>query len=88
VALGATMTDVVRTVLWDASRPLLCGLAAGVVAAVFLSRFLTSLLFEIRGYDPASYAGASLFLLVVGALACLWPAWKAAVRNPVEALRE
>jgi putative ABC transport system permease protein len=87
VALGATPTRVVATVLWGALAPLAAGLAAGVVGALLLSRFLVSLLYEISGADPVAYLVAGVLLLAIGALASARPAWRAAVGDPLEALR-
>ncbi|MGH9628873.1 MAG: ABC transporter permease, partial [Bryobacteraceae bacterium] len=87
VALGATPWRVVTTTLRDAMIPLGIGVAIGVIAALLLSRLLTSLLYEISTADPATYLGAGALLLVIGAFASARPAWRAAVGDPLEALR-
>jgi ABC-type lipoprotein release transport system permease subunit len=78
---------VVTTVLRDAMLPLCAGLAVSVVAALLLTRVLGSVLYEISGADPATYAGASALLLGIGMLASIRPAWRAAVADPLVALR-
>ncbi len=87
VALGATPRDVVAVILRGAMLPLAAGLAVSVVAALVLSRLLASLLYEIRGTDPATYLGAAVLLLAIGAAASVRPAWRAASGDPLAALR-
>jgi ABC-type lipoprotein release transport system permease subunit len=65
----------------------LCGSAIGVVLAMFLARGLESLLFEVRGTDPATLAGACVLLLVVALLASWLPARRAARVDAAIALR-
>ena len=87
VALGATPGQVMAIVFRDAMLPLAAGLTLSVVAAFFLSRLLASLLYEIGGSDPVTYAGAGLLLLAIGAVASLRPARHAALADPLDALR-
>jgi putative ABC transport system permease protein len=87
VALGATPARVVADVLRDALTPLCVGLAVSVVAALLLARLLSSILYEISGTDPVTYAGAAALILIIGAAASAQPAWKAASRDPLTALR-
>lgn len=87
VALGATPRNVAAEILRDAMAPLACGLTLGLVAAFWLSRLLQSLLYEITATDPAAYAVAVVVLLGVGLVASIQPAWRAAVRDPLQALR-
>jgi ABC-type antimicrobial peptide transport system permease subunit len=87
VALGATPRDVVAVILRGAMVPLCVGLAVSVVAALLLSRLMASVLYETRGTDPVTYVSAGVLLLMIGAAASARPAWKAAVGDPVKALR-
>jgi ABC-type lipoprotein release transport system permease subunit len=52
-----------------------------------MSRLLTSLFYEISGTDPMAYALAVVVLLGMGLLASIGPAWRAAARDPLPALR-
>jgi putative ABC transport system permease protein len=87
MALGAQASDVVRLALKQGMRPVLAGLAVGVLGAVWASRLLSSFLFGVGGRDPFTIAGASLILLGVAALACWLPARRAARIDPMMALR-
>jgi putative ABC transport system permease protein len=87
VALGATPADVIRAIVRGAMVPLITGLAISGLAALFLSRLLGSILYEIKGTDPVTYIGAGAVLLAIGALASARPAWRAAAGDPVRALR-
>ena len=87
VALGATPRRVVGLILHDTMIPLAAGLASGLVAALLLSRVLTSLLYEISSTDPSTYLGAGALLLAIEAAASARPAWKAAIGDPRGALR-
>jgi ABC-type lipoprotein release transport system permease subunit len=52
-----------------------------------LTRVLASVLYEISGADPITYVGASALLLTIGVAASIRPAWRAAVADPLVALR-
>jgi len=68
-------------------RLALSGVAAGALAAAWLTRFLASLLFEVRAGDPITFAGVALLLLAASALAAWLPARRAAAVDPMVALR-
>jgi putative ABC transport system permease protein len=87
VALGAAPRDVVTIILRSAMIPLGVGVAVSVVAAVLLSRLLTSVLYEISSTDPVTYLGAGMLLLGIGAAASILPAWRAATRDPMQTLK-
>ena len=87
MALGASRIDVLRMVLGQGMAPVVTGLTMGAVAALLVGRYLASLLFEISPRDPWAFTAASLVLLVVAAAACLVPARRATLVNPVDALR-
>ncbi len=87
MALGADRSDVLRMVLGQGMAPVLGGLAAGAIAAALLAQLLAGLLFEVNPRDPVSFAAAGAVLLVVAAAACLVPARRATLVDPLEALR-
>jgi putative ABC transport system permease protein len=74
-------------VLREAATVILIGLAAGIVGALAASRFLQTLLFEVRPGDPLTIASVSLVLAVVGLAACYAPARRATQVDPLIALR-
>jgi predicted permease len=87
IALGARPRAVVRLILAQALALALAGVALGGLGAIFLSRLLSGMLFEVRATDPATYAGIA-FLLTVTAVVAAWrPARRAAAVDPMVALR-
>ena len=90
MALGAKRWDVLRMVLGQGLRLTVMGLVAGAVAAVLLGRLLsgfTHLLYGVAASDPATLATVSIVLLIVAAVACSAPAYRAMRVNPIVALR-
>ena len=87
IALGAPREQVMRLVLLDGLRPALFGLAVGLAASVAVVREIKSMLYETEPLDPAVFAVVAAMLLVVAALACLAPAWRASRLDPMQALR-
>jgi predicted permease len=63
------------------------GIAAGLVVAAGLTRFMRSMLFGISPLDPLTYISISLILAAAAVLASYLPAHRAATVDPVEALR-
>jgi predicted lysophospholipase L1 biosynthesis ABC-type transport system permease subunit len=86
-ALGARPRDILRLVLFEATKLALCGVLIGICAAMILTRFMVSLLFGIRPIDPVTFAGTPLLLTVVALLASCVPAWRATKVDPMVALR-
>ena len=87
VALGARAPDVERMVVAETGALVVTGVLLGAAAALVLTRFMTSLLYEVRPTDPASYVMMALLLLVTALLASWVPARRAARVDPQEALR-
>jgi putative ABC transport system permease protein len=86
-AIGAQGRDIRKLVFTDAFRLIAGGVVAGIVAAVVLSRALTTFLFEVESTDPATLIGVGLLFAVVALLACWVPTHRAAQIDPLEALR-
>jgi predicted permease len=63
------------------------GVACGLVAAVALTRLMSSLLFDVSAFDPLTYGLVALGLVAASALASYLPSRRAASVDPVEALR-
>jgi len=87
IALGARSSDVLRLVLAGALKITAAGVAIGLATAV-LTRFLASLLYEVKSLDPVTFLSAPAMLSLVGLLACVVPALRAAGVAPSEALRQ
>jgi predicted permease len=87
IALGAQREQVVRLMLGDGLRPALYGLVLGLAASAGAVRLIQSMLYGTRPLDPAIFAAVAATLLVVAALACLVPAWRASRIDPMQALR-
>ena len=87
MALGAQREQVVRLMLGDGLRPALYGLVLGLAASTGAVRLIQSMLYGTQPLDPAIFAAVAATLLVVAALACLVPAWRASRIDPMQALR-
>ena len=87
IALGATPSALHRLVMFRGLSAAAIGLGFGILAAVGLTRFMKSLLFETTPYDPVVYLGVAGILLVAGAIACWMPARRAARLDVVKLLR-
>jgi putative ABC transport system permease protein len=88
IALGASRFSVFRIVLSDGFGMTIFGLLAGLGATLVLTRFLRSLLFEIRPDDPITLAAVTVTLACVSLLACYFPARRAMSVDPAMTLRE
>ncbi len=87
VALGAGRGNIARLVFSEALRLIFAGVAAGVIAGLIATRWLSSLIWGVSPSDPLSYVLVSLVLLAAGVAACLRPAWRACHIDPVIVLR-
>jgi putative ABC transport system permease protein len=88
MALGASSANVLANVLGGAARLVVAGLALGLLAALPLSRLLRGLLFGIEPLDLVSFAIAAVVMMLVGMLAALLPARRAAGVEPLAALQQ
>jgi ABC-type antimicrobial peptide transport system permease subunit len=87
MALGAQTRDVLKLVVGQGMRPVVIGLVIGIAAAFVLGRLIASQLFEVSAHNPALLGGATVLLAAIALLACLLPARRAALVDPVQALR-
>lgn len=87
LALGATRGSLAGRVCAEGMRPVVAGLAAGLVVSLAAARFIEALLFGVAPIDPVVIAGATLAVLGLGAGACLVPAVRAFRVAPARTLR-
>ncbi|MGH9599779.1 MAG: ABC transporter permease, partial [Terracidiphilus sp.] len=88
MALGATRLSIAQLVLRQGSILVGAGLAAGLVLAFATGRFVSSFLYDVRPLDAWTYVAVAVALSIVGLMAALLPARKAASIEPMQALRE
>jgi putative ABC transport system permease protein len=87
LALGASPRRVLRDVMGQGLRTTLVGVIAGLVAAVALAGFLSSVLFGVQPRDPRAFAAAGVTLLLVALFASWLPARRAMAIDAMETLR-
>lgn len=87
MAVGATMSDIVRLVFSQGGRLVASGIAAGLTLALVLDRFLSAYLFGITAYDPVTMVACCAVLLLVMSAAIWIPARRASHIEPLIALR-
>ena len=87
VALGATAGRIMALVLGDAARLAAAGIATGLLAAIVLSRLITTMLFNVRPSDPATLSGVVVLVAAVVTAATIGAARRAARIDAAVALR-
>jgi len=86
-ALGATPGAIVRLVVGQGLTMTVIGLAAGLLASVWLTGLLGTFLYGVTAHDAISFAVVPLVLLLVALVACAVPARRAARVDPQRVLR-
>jgi predicted permease len=87
MALGAQTTDVLGLVVRQGMNPVLIGLLVGLAATFAVGRFITAQLYEISPHNPLLLGATAILLALAALLACLIPARRATLVNPIQALR-
>jgi putative ABC transport system permease protein len=88
IALGARAAEIIRLVVAGSSRPVVAGLAVGLLGALGASQALRSKLYGVSPLDPLTYAGVALLLSVAAMAASYVPVRRAVRLDPTQALRE
>jgi len=88
MALGAQQSRVLQMVLGEAAVLIGIGLALGLAATIWTTRFVAGFLYGMKANDPSTLAMAAIVLGSVAALAGFVPARKASLIDPMKALRE
>src|SRR5213082_3285903 len=87
MALGAQTRDVLRLIVGQGMRPVVIGLAIGIGSAFAVGRLIASQLYQVSAHNPLLLSATIAVLGIAALLACLFPARRASLLNPVEALR-
>jgi ABC-type antimicrobial peptide transport system permease subunit len=68
-------------------KPVVSGLALGIIATFALGRLIASQLYQVSAYDPVLLGGATVLFAAIALTACLLPARRATRVDPIQALR-
>jgi predicted permease len=88
MALGAQPGNIFHLVVGQGLRLTAIGIAAGLMAAFFLTRGMTTMLVGVKAADPATYSTMAILFFLIAAMASWLPAWRASSLDPTAALRE
>jgi putative ABC transport system permease protein len=87
MALGAGRLDVLRLIVGQGMQLILAGLGFGLAGAVVFSKLMSTLLVGVNATDPATYVVIAIVLCAVSLVACLIPARRATMVDPMIALK-
>ncbi|MGH9676659.1 MAG: FtsX-like permease family protein, partial [Candidatus Acidiferrum sp.] len=87
IALGAQQRDVLRLVVGQGILLAIVGAAVGIGAAVGVTRYMASMLYDVHANDPVTIAAVAILLTLVALAACYIPARRATRVDPMVALR-
>jgi putative ABC transport system permease protein len=87
MALGAQTRDVLRLVIRQGMNPVFIGLIVGLAATFAVGRLLSAQLYQVSPHNPLLLGATAIVLALAALLACLIPARRAILVNPIEALR-
>lgn len=88
LALGASLRQVIAMVMTVGAKLVTLGVAIGLIGSLASVRVLSGLVQNISTVDPYSFLAVTLLLFAAGLFASFWPARRAALVDPVTALRE
>jgi predicted permease len=87
IAMGAQRSDILRLAVGEGALVVAVGVVAGLAGSAVMTRFLQSMLFDVKATDPLTYGAIAGLLTAVTLLACLVPAHRATRVDPLTALR-
>jgi ABC-type antimicrobial peptide transport system permease subunit len=87
IALGATRRDVFRLVMGQGIWLALVGTVSGIVVSLAVTRYLQSILYEVKPSDPVTYCAVGVLILLVASAASFVPTKRAMDVEPMVALR-
>ncbi len=88
LAFGASLRDVASLVVAQGMKPTLIGVALGLAAAFALGRIASSVIYGVSARDLATFASATLLILLISFAASLIPALRATRIDPLKVLHE
>lgn len=88
LALGAQRAGLLGLVVRRGVTLAAVGLGIGVFVSLLLTRFMAGMLYGIRPFDPLTFVGVSIVLLLVSLIASMAPAYRAARLDPMNTLHE
>jgi predicted permease len=87
MALGAQASDVLRLVVRQGMNPVIVGLVIGLAGTFAAGRLIAAQLYQISPYNPLLLGATAVVLTLAALLACLIPARRATLVDPIQALR-
>jgi len=87
LALGAQRASILKMILGQGASLAAVGILLGVIASLFLTRFLDTVLYGVTTMDPFTFAAVPLLLAVVALIASFTPARRASRLDPIRSLR-
>jgi ABC-type antimicrobial peptide transport system permease subunit len=87
IAMGAQRTDILKIAFAEGALLVAFGVLAGLVGSLALTRFLQSMLFDVKPTDPFTFTALAALLAAVALFACFIPARRATRVDPSIALR-
>jgi predicted permease len=87
MALGARQEKVVRLIISQGMSGVLIGVTIGVIAGLWLTQFVSTLVYGVSATDPLTFTAAALLILITALLSSYFPARRAAKVDPIAVLR-
>jgi len=87
MAFGADQRQILGLIIWKALKLTLFGVAAGITTALLLTRFMASLLYDLKATDIVTFSITALAIITIALLASFLPAYRATKVDPLVALR-
>ena len=88
IALGASRTRLLKSVVWGGTALALCGVGLGTLGALAATKTLQGFVWNVSTSDPVTFVAVGIVLLLAAGLASLAPALRAVRLDPMTALRE